>query len=80
MFLALPCLMTACCMIMWRRELSFAHLVTPAMALADLLVSSIRIAKCLTAVHQHSQLYSLILFRNMKKEYEPSRDREHIEI
>lgn len=76
MFLALPCLMMACCMNVQRSQLSFAHLVTPEMALADLLISSIRTAKCLSAMHQCSQLCSPVLFRNTKKEYEPSRDRE----
>lgn len=76
MFLALPCLVTAYCMSVQKSQLSFAHLVTPEMALADLLVSSVRTAKCLSTVHQYSQLCSLVLFRNMKKDDEPSRDQE----
>lgn len=49
---------------MQRIQLSFALLVTPKMAQADL---SIRIAKCLSSVRQCGQICSLIFFRNVKK-------------
>lgn len=54
MFPALPCLMLACCMIMQRSKLSFAHLVTPETAVADLLVRHFAVLMLLSAVHQYS--------------------------
>lgn len=58
------------------RQLSFARLVTPEMAQVDLLATSIRTAKCPSAMHRYSQLCSLVLFGYMKKEYEPTSDQE----